>query len=250
MVRACIVLASTAVLTAVLGTAVLVASLVRPGCNAIIVLGRLWSDLLLRVCGIEVRRIGLDRGTSRMPCVFVSNHASVVDIWALLISVPDATRFVAKDALFRVPIFGWALAASGFIPIDRTNRARAMDSLERAAARIREGRPILVFAEGTRSPDGRLLPFKKGAFHLAIAAGVPIVPVTVRGSAARIPARALRVFPGPPVDVVFDEPVETAGLGRGDVDDLVARVRGTIAARLAEGPEARATGDGRQAASG
>jgi 1-acyl-sn-glycerol-3-phosphate acyltransferase len=152
---------------------------------------------MLWAVGARVEYRGLEHLRARLPCLFISNHESNVDIWALARVLPAATRFVAKESLFRVPIIGWAMAAGGFVSIDRANRSRAIESLRIAAERIRAGRPVVLFPEGTRSRTGTLLPFKKGAFHLALQAGVPLVPIAIAGSGRVMPAGTIRLRPGP-----------------------------------------------------
>lgn len=240
------------VITGGFAAAAMVTSIVRPGSDACFRIGKIWARILLRVSGTRVTSDGAESVPWNRPCVFISNHQSIVDIWALFPLLPDHTRFVAKRSLFFIPVFGWALALGGFIPIDRGNRTRAMRSLELAAERIRGGRSVLMFAEGTRSRDGRLLPFKRGAFHLALRAGVPVVPIAVSGSGAVLPAGTMRVVSGP-VRVAFAPPVDLAPYLPSDTDGLSARVRSEILNLLspADGtdaggdtPEAWSTGSG------
>ncbi len=220
--------------TAVLGTAAIVTSLFRPGSDLVFRLGQAWSRLHLRACGARVAYEGLENVPRDRPCVFISNHQSIVDIWALAPVLPTWTRFVAKRSLFRIPIFGWAMALGGFIPIDRGHRGKAMRSLEVAAERVRGGKSVLMFAEGTRSRDGSLLPFKRGAFHLALRANVPVVPIAVSGSGAMLPAGTLRLSPGP-VRVSIAPPVDLKPYLPGDAEGLMARVREAIERQLDAG---------------
>jgi 1-acyl-sn-glycerol-3-phosphate acyltransferase len=119
------------------------------------------------------------------------------------------------------------MAASGFVPIDRGNRSRAVRSLKLAAERVRSGRPVVLFPEGTRSTIGTMLPFKKGPFHLALQAGVPVVPVAISGTARILPRRSIRVTPGP-VTVSFLPPIDVAEFLPADHDGLRERVRGAL----------------------
>jgi len=168
---------------------------------------RFWARRLLSAVGAEVTYEGLEHRRAHVPCVFVANHQSNVDVWAVLPILPAETKFVAKHSLFRIPFLGLAMRRAGFISIDRTNRARAIQSLELAAARVRAGNSVILFPEGTRSTDGRLQPFKKGSFHLALRAGVPIVPIVICGSGRVLPVGALRSKPGP-VTVRLLPPIE------------------------------------------
>jgi 1-acyl-sn-glycerol-3-phosphate acyltransferase len=197
--------------------------------DAVIVLARLWSRLLLTTARVKVtvRMHGeLERG---QPYVFVANHLSSVDIWTLYVALPVKLRFIAKKQLGQIPLFGWAMAAGRFIFIDRQNSAAARRSIQRAAERIRDGSSVAIFPEGTRSRDGLLGPFKKGGIHLAAQAGVPIVPVSIRGSREIMPRGSLLVRRGR-VEVDVGAPISTDSLSSlQERADLVERVRLQIA---------------------
>ncbi len=235
MLRAILGLVSLVVLTVGLGLPVTILTLFLRDGDLVLKAGRLWSRLNLAACGIRPDYRRPELLTRSMPCVYVSNHQSIADIWVLIAVLPSSVRFVAKESLFRIPVFGWALRAGGFIPIDRANRQAAIRSLEVAAERVRAGHPVLLFPEGTRSRDGTLLPFKKGAFHLALGARAPLVPITIRGSHLRLPADTYRVRPGR-LEVVIGEPVDPAPYQPADVDGLLAAVRERIAAGLGGDP--------------
>jgi 1-acyl-sn-glycerol-3-phosphate acyltransferase len=192
---------------------------------------KLWAHALLRATGARIECSGLDANRPRTPRVYIANHQSFVDVWALLYLLGTEARFVAKDELRRVPVLGWAMSAGGFVFVDRANRARAVASLRAAAATIRGGRSVVLFAEGTRSRDGGLQPFKRGPFHLALEAEVPIVPVAIRGSWRILPPDSLRVRPGP-VRVEFLEPIDPKLFRPGDVAGLLARVESVLRARV------------------
>jgi 1-acyl-sn-glycerol-3-phosphate acyltransferase len=159
----------------------------------------------------------------------MSNHQSLVDIAAIVSTLPrtQSWRFVAKKELARVPIFGQAIVASGHIIIDRGDRARAVESLRRAAEIIRAGTTVIVFPEGTRSPRGNLRAFKSGPFHLALEAQVPIIPVTVSGSQRITPKGQLIVHRGV-VKIVYGKPIPTRGLSLDGRKELAGRVREAI----------------------
>lgn len=193
--------------------------------------GRLWSRAMLAVVGARVTYQGLEHIPLGRPCIFMANHQSIVDIWALIRILPLSTRFVAKQELFRIPVFGWVLATAGFVSIDRSNRMEAIRSLELAAKRIRSGLSLVMFPEGTRTRDGRLRPFKKGAFHLALRAGVPVVPVAITGSFEIMPPGTLSVRPGT-VRVFFEPAVDVAGFQPDDYKGLLQAVAATIERRV------------------
>ena len=149
MLRGLWVLLVLIVMTAVAGIPAILHGLVRRDSDVSMRLGALWSRALLAASGTRVTYRNLERMTSHLPCIFLANHRSNVDIWALIKVLPYPARFVAKESLFRIPVLGWAMSAAGFIPIDRANRGRAMNSLKLAAEKVRAGRPVVLFPEGT-----------------------------------------------------------------------------------------------------
>jgi len=201
--------------------------------DSVLSLARLWSRVILGVPGVKIdvkMRAPLQPGR---PYVFMPNHASMVDIWAVFVAIPARFRFIAKKQLSRIPLFGWAMAAGRFIFIDRQNAASARRTVQEAARRIRSGQSVVIFPEGTRTRDGHLLPFKKGGFHLAMDSGVDIVPVAIKGSREIMPRGATLIRAGR-VTVEVGEPIPTAGLTNGDRDALIAKVRGRVAEMLGE----------------
>ena len=158
----------------------------------------------------------------------MANHQSGFDILIVLAYLDTYFAWIAKQELFNIPVFGNALAKTGSIAIDRKNFVRAMRSIHDAARRIREGKSVMTFPEGTRSMDGQIHPFKKGVFHLALQAGVPIVPVTIIGSGEIMPTKSLRVHPGK-VILVIDKPIDVTGYTEETVDELLNRVYDVVA---------------------
>ncbi|MBM4381856.1 MAG: 1-acyl-sn-glycerol-3-phosphate acyltransferase [Deltaproteobacteria bacterium] len=197
--------------------------------EAIVWIGRNWIRWIFATSRIEVQVEGLEHVRATPCAVYMSNHQSVLDIGAIIETLPVSWRFVAKKELTYVPFFGWALALSDQIVIDRGNRRRSVESLRRAAERVRAGANVIIFPEGTRSPDGKLQPFKSGGFHLAVDAGVPVIPVTVSGSAALTPKHSLKVLSGP-VKVVYGAPIPIAGPHARDREALKQRVAAAIEA--------------------
>ncbi len=190
---------------------------------------RIWSPGLLRANGIEViasGQEGLDPGGTY---IFMSNHQSLADVPVIFDCLPHNLRFVAKRELLFVPFFGPYLYLAGYPLIDRRNRARAIRSLEQAGELIRSGIPVVSFPEGTRTRDGSVGPFKKGAFVLALEARVPVVPVAVSGSDRIMVRGSLASRPGT-VRVHFGEPLDLQGYGPADRDRLMAEVREIIVA--------------------
>lgn len=188
----------------------------------------LWAQILLRLTSVRVTVEGRENILRGRPQVFMANHQSGFDILIVLANIDTYFAWIAKKELFAVPVFGHALAKTGSIPIDRKNFVRAMRSINDAARRIREGKSVMTFPEGTRSMDGQIHPFKKGVFHLALKAGVPIVPVTIIGSGEIMPKKSLRVHPGH-VTLVIDKPIDVSSYSEEALDDLLNRVYDVIA---------------------
>ncbi len=192
---------------------------------------RLWARILLFLARVPVEVSGRRHVRLDGPQIFAANHQSDVDTLVALACMPVPFRWIAKQELFRVPLFGMAMRNAGYIPIDRRNHASAMKSMEQAARTIRKGHSVMTFPEGTRSSDGTLQPFKQGTFHLAIQAGVPIVPVTILGSSAIMPKRSLKITPAP-VKLIIDRPVDATGYTletrQGLIDEVHQIILGNI----------------------
>ncbi len=188
---------------------------------------RRWSARMLEVAGVEVRISGYDGVPMDRPVVYVSNHQSWFDIWALASILPGQTRFVAKKELQQIPVLGRAMRSAGHIYIDRQNRQAAFSAYEEAAAYIRKGMSAVLFPEGTRSRTGDLLPFKKGPFVLALAAQVPIIPVYCAGTFTLLPKGTVRLDPHP-IAIMFGEQISTEGLKYEDRDKLMTITRKAI----------------------
>lgn len=191
---------------------------------------RAWSVSSLWLAGARVEATGLARLREACPdgpLIFASNHESALDIWALFKVVPRSVRFIAKQELFELPVFGQYMRLGGHVPVDRRNRSQAMASLERAGQVVKAGTSLIVFAEGTRSRTGRILPFKKGPFVVAMAAGVPVVPVAISGAGQVTPADRIEVHPGT-IRVAFGEPCHPADFA--DRTALLGEVRRRVVA--------------------
>lgn len=195
-------------------------------------INQFWTWLIIRMGRISLNVRGLENLESGQQYVFMVNHQSNVDIPVLVQSLARfQLRWIAKKELLRVPFFGWAMWATKHITVDRSDPLDAVKSLERAKNRLAAGISIVVFPEGTRSHDGRLLPLKKGGFLLAAKTRTKIVPVTIVGSASLLPAGAWRLRPGT-IDVFVDKPIATESYRIGRLRALTEQVRQTIAARL------------------
>lgn len=183
-----------------------------------------WAPPILRVIGARVEVLpGAPLDVSR-PHIFVLNHQSMSDVPLAFAHLPANLRFIAKHSLRRVPFIGWFMVLTGMVFVNRSNHVQAVRSLDRAAEQLRTGASILAFPEGTRSRDGRILPFKKGVFRLAIAAGTPIVPVAIDGTGRLLSPDAFHFIPSP-VRIRVGAPIETKGLRDTDCEALLRRVR-------------------------
>lgn len=156
---------------------------------------RLWARLGLGLNGVAVTLSGAEH-LPVGPVIFMSNHQSNFDILSLLAAMPRQVHWIAKKELFEIPVFGSSMRRGGYIPLDRSDGRKALQSMDEAAATIRQGKSVVLFPEGTRTPDGNLLPFKRGGFILARKAAVPVVPVTVNGSGKINPAGRIRLYSG------------------------------------------------------
>ena len=166
----------------------------------------------------------------------MSNHQSDFDILVVLGFVPGQFRWIAKKELFNIPIFGGAMRNAGYIEIDRQDHEKALRSLDIAAQKIRDGKSVMTFPEGTRSKDGVIKPFKQGMFHLAIKAGVPIVPISIIGAGAIMTKRSLRINPGK-VTIMIDKPIDVTGYTVESRAQLIERVRNRIVNNYRQGAQ-------------
>jgi len=190
-------------------------------------IGILWSRVGLRLAGVRVKVEGLEHLADPRALIFMPNHQSSFDILILYRALSRQFRWLAKEELFRIPLFGLAMRRSGYIPVDRSDRKKAISSMAEAARRIVSGTSVVIFPEGTRTSDGHLLPFKKGGFMLALQAQVPIVPLAIIGSRDVMPKHTFRVRGGL-VRVKVFPPVRTAGLTTNDRDELMEHIRRPI----------------------
>ena len=172
--------------------------------------GSTWSKFVLWVSNVTVHTVGLEKIDRNGNFIVVSNHASVYDIPTLMTIFPRL-RIMFKKELSYIPIWGWALKYGHHIIVDRKKGTEAMKSLDRAAQAITEGGQVLLFAEGTRTRDGKLQPFKRGAFSLAAKSGIPILPVAINGSFAILPKGSFDIRPAD-LEAVFDDLIDTSNI--------------------------------------
>lgn len=230
--RTMVVAVWVVIATFFLGVLAIAVSFFSRSGNPVHRIGRVWGRSILAVSGIRVSVTGIERIAVDQPYVFMANHQSNLDIPVLLGHLPVQFRWLAKAELFRIPVFGQAMRGAGYISIDRADRQAAIESLRQAAAKIRSGYSILIFPEGTRSLDGELKAFKKGGFVMAIGAGVPIVPVALRGTYGIMPKNTWLIRPKD-VAVMIGEPLATAGFTLDSKEALMQAVRNAISRGLA-----------------
>jgi 1-acyl-sn-glycerol-3-phosphate acyltransferase len=192
--------------------------------------GRTW----LKACGAKVKVTGREHLDENRSYVFASNHRSYLDTAALFIFAGKRMGLVAKKELLKVPVMGQGMSFVNIIAIDRTNPERAVASMERARKVMDDGYSFGVFVEGTRAMPGELLPFKKGAFHLAMQTGAEVVPVAIKNTDWMMGKRTGVAFPGT-IEMVLLPPIRPSGPEtEGSVQDLMRRTREAIAAELAK----------------
>jgi 1-acyl-sn-glycerol-3-phosphate acyltransferase len=218
--------------TMLLGTLAFVVSSVSRQPKWAHLLGRLWANLNLWAAGVRVRLKGFENLNSDQAYVFLSNHQSGFDILALMGRLRVQFAWLAKEELFRIPILGHAMRAAGYIPIDRSDRRKAVESLNQTAAKVQQGTSVMIFPEGTRSPDGVLQEFKKGAFLLAIKAQQLIVPIAISGSYRTLAKRGKWIIQSGVIDITIEKPISTLGLTVKDNEALMLTVRETIRRHL------------------
>ncbi len=194
-----------------------------------------WCRALARFWDMPVHVFGAERLDPEGIYLYMANHQSNVDIVAVMVALPGPPGFLSKKEMLKAPLLGRAMAWAGEVFIDRSDRQQAIAAIEEAARQVREGRPLIVFPEGTRSDGRAIRPFKKGGFHLAKKARVPLVPVGIRGTERVLPKGHALVRGGLPVEVHVGVPIEPDEIERTPLEALVERVRAEIG-RLADKP--------------
>jgi len=218
-------------LTLVMGLPAILVAILLPGKAAqgrwFRTVSRTYSRISFGFFGIRVAMRGRERVDPAKPYVFMSNHVSHADSPALALTILHPLHWVFKKELGRIPVFGWVLRSGGQVMVDRSSPEKAREVLSEALAGLSGNNSILIYPEGTRSRDGKLQPFKKGGFRMAVSAGLPIVPVKVSGSRDVVAADTLRIRPGT-ITVELFPPIETAGRTVDDIPALMQQVRSAM----------------------
>jgi 1-acyl-sn-glycerol-3-phosphate acyltransferase len=186
-----------------------------------------WGRVALLACGVKVRVEGLEHIKEQGPYVFMANHQGSFDIFSLMAHLPFQFKWLAKKEIFSIPILGWAMAAAGYISIDRKGTRETVEAMNKAARKIHDGMSVVIFPEGSRSRDGLIQPFKKGGFTLAIKARVPIVPIAISGSREVMPPERLTSATGE-IRIRIDPPIPMGSHSIKDRNMLVETVRDAI----------------------
>lgn len=193
-----------------------------------------WGWLITTWSGVSVKVEGLERLDCSKPYIFVANHQSQFDIFVLDGFLDIDFRWLAKKELFRLPFFGWAMLLAGSIPVDRSHGRKALKSLDEAANRIAAGASVVIFPEGTRSPDGQLQPFKAGAMQLAIKSGVELVPMAISGTYEVLPKGKILARPGKVV-IRLGMPVDSREFSSKEKQALAELLHDRVALLLRKG---------------
>lgn len=194
-----------------------------------------WARIILWVCGVKVTVGGLEKVDAKVPRIYLSNHQSYFDIFALLGFLPVNFKFILKQELMRIPLFGFTMRRAGYIGVDREDARKALKSLRVAAERLENGASLVVFPEGTRSKDGRLQSFKRGGFRLAVKSGFDVVPVAIINSRNIVPKGSLRITKGT-FTMNIGSPISVAGYSKKEIEQLMERVREAMLKQMNEGP--------------
>ncbi|PYQ27863.1 MAG: 1-acyl-sn-glycerol-3-phosphate acyltransferase [Acidobacteria bacterium] len=214
-----------------LSSAVIIVALFRNTSPLIDKIVRLWARSLVRAAGIDLRTENLDALEPDQRYILVANHYSYFDIPCVFAAIPQPIRFMAKQSLFKVPIFGWSIARAGFIPIDRKDRSKAKKSFDLAAERVRKGNTIVIFPEEGRSRERTMREFKSGAFLLALKSDRTIVPIAIDGTYDVYNAKSRFIRAGR-VTVKVGTPLPTEGLRVRDKERLLTESRAQIQTML------------------
>ncbi|MBL1231861.1 MAG: lysophospholipid acyltransferase family protein [Vicingaceae bacterium] len=188
-----------------------------------------FAPVLMKIAGIDISVSGKENVPTDKPVIFVSNHFSHLDIGCLCYSLPKNLHFIGKKELIWTPVVGWYMWVAGHIFVDRTNKKKALKSITKAAKKISEGKSVVLFAEGTRSKTGKVESFKKGAFHLALQAGVDIVPVSIKGTYEVWKSGTNTITPGK-VSVIIGKPIDSSKFDKNNINNFVTAVRESIIA--------------------
>lgn len=220
-----------AIYTIFFGTPAIFLSFFFPGSDIVPWLGKAWTWLIIKTVGVKVTVKGRNNIDKKKTYIYISNHLSNFDVFLLVNLLPAKMRILAKRSLFYIPIFGWSIFLAGYISVEKEDQPGLLKSFTKVAEKIKKGKPVLFFAEGSRSTDGTLQPFKKGAFLIALKAGVPIVPIAISGTNRIMPPYTSKIHSGN-VKVLIGKPIPIENYRIGQVSELMNDTRREIAKNL------------------
>ncbi len=227
------------ILIGIVAPFMILAMLISKNENALYDPARFFIKLGLKLVGVKVVVNGLERIHPQQAYVFTPNHQSFIEVPLFVAFTKRNPAYLAKKELFKYPIFGFGITCMGCVPVDRSNTQAAVESAKLATAKLRQGKSYMVYPEGTRSRDGRLLNFKKGAFIMAIEAGVPVVPVTISGASKIMPKGEFKITPST-VYLTIHEPIPTDRFNKDNIEELMQLTRARILSAL-DASESRAS---------
>jgi 1-acyl-sn-glycerol-3-phosphate acyltransferase len=234
LIRTILTLVIGVLATIIAAPIVIVIAKVKPTAAVIDRIARVWSRIWLLFAGSTIEINGQELVDRNQSYVVVANHLSNLDIMASFLAVPLPIRFLAKKELFKVPLLASAMRAIGIVEVDRQARSAIHEKVnQQARVLVESGRSLIIYPEGTRSRNGRLRRFKKGAFTMAVAGQIPVLPVTIHGSYQAWPPDKPLIHGGK-ITVVIDPPIPTAGRGREEIGKIAEEARSVIAARFRE----------------
>jgi 1-acyl-sn-glycerol-3-phosphate acyltransferase len=192
---------------------------------------RLWARMVSGSMGLTCSIYGADKIVPGTSYIITPNHQGNADILALVTTLPLRFRWVIKRELLKIPMFGWALGATGAISLNRSDRQESVRSLKDGVSKLAGGWSVIIYPEGTRTSDGNLQPFKKGAFMMAVQTGIPILPVTCNGAFKVLPKKTIVFHPGH-VTLTVGDPIPSDGLTDKDLPELMEKTRAAISENL------------------
>ncbi len=225
------VLVAAAVVTVVLAIPLMLLSLFPGSSRLVYRMMVLYNWIIGKLMGLTFSIKGVDKVVPGVSYVLAPNHQGHTDIVALVNTLPTPFRWVVKKELLMIPFFGWSLAATGAISLDRSKGPEAMQKLREQRHKLEGGWSVLVYPEGTRTSDGHLQSFKRGAFAMAVHLGVPILPITTNGAFKVLPRNTIELRPGH-ITVTIGDPIDVQGLTEDDIPELMEKTRNAILKHL------------------
>ncbi len=217
--------------TMILGTVIIIVSMFDRTGNFVHYIGKFWSLMNLFLSGTRVKLKHKEKIEKGRTYIVMSNHQSLFDVWALIGKIPLQLRWIVKLEIRKIPIFGYALERMGHVYVDRKNRSAASNRLDEAARKIKGGTSVIIFPEGTRSKDGKLLRLRRGGAIIALKSGISILPVTVNGSRFALPKGTLDLMPGK-IEIIVGDAIDPNKFDADQPDALIEAAKSAIEKNL------------------